>query len=77
MTDAEFFAHVEGIIDELDARFDFEAWVSPSGRRLIVAVDGQVAVVMPVASLAVPVDQVVDEIACLVVARHREYGLVH
>lgn len=77
MTDAEFVAHLADIIDELDARFDFEAWISPSGRRLIVAVDGDVALAVPVASLAVPVGQVVDEIACLVVARHRDFGMVH
>lgn len=77
MTEDEAIAHVYAVIDGLRTRFEFDAWVRRGWLR--VAVDGEVAISMPVASLGfgAPADQVVDEIACLVVARQRECGMVH
>jgi len=70
--------HIEEIATEIAERWGFESRLTPRGAHLVVVIDGEDALRIPVASLeAVAVEDVVVEIANLAAWRARQFGMMH
>lgn len=68
---------IEAIVDALWHAYRFDARLTPRGNHLVVVIDGEDALRIPVASLDAPIEHIVIEIGNLASWRAREFGMMH